>query len=340
MTGSFRDCCARATSGHAAAKPIELMNSRRLTRLPSSKLTELGYQFLHEAGNDCCVATGSPSQGRGRDEDCSPPPAQIRTGGSPASGSCRRSDAIGLRGIGYPCSSDPWARRFGDKPTPALCPGPASPLTLPSTGRLPSTISAADLWSALFEASSVQCSRPTPHAFLPGFAQKSFPDRPGTAIAAAGDMRPPRFRTKDVTTCSGSPTARGPSSASHLRGEDVAFRTAVRRRHLGIRPVSQLKAWARGLPCERFAAGLATRISRITRGRGGWLGLTPRRTCTSYPLPAFLAHAASGQFFASHEIADRHAAAWANEASLASAREATHGFARAIEAVDLRPSRA
>ena len=30
-----------------------------------------------------------------------------------------------------------------------------------------------------------------------------------------------------------------------------------------------------GLPCERFAAGLATRASRITRGRGGWLGLTP-----------------------------------------------------------------
>ena len=39
----------------------------------------------------------------------------------------------------------------------------------------------------------------------------------------------------------GSPTARGSSSASHLRGEDVAFRPTERRQHLGIRPVSQLK---------------------------------------------------------------------------------------------------
>src|SRR5262245_44936770 len=32
----------------------------------------------------------------------------------------------------------------------------------------------------------------------------------------------------------------------------------------------------------------------ITRGRGGWLGLTPWTTCTSYPLPAFLAHSDLG----------------------------------------------
>ena len=51
---------------------------------------------------------------------------------------------------------------------------------------------------------------------------------------------------------------------------------------------------ARGHPCERFAAGLATRASRITRGRGGWLGLTPWKTCTSYPLPASLAHSDQG----------------------------------------------
>ena len=37
------------------------------------------------------------------------------------------------------------------------------------------------------------------------------------------------------------------------------------------------------------------RTSCITRGRGGWLGLTPWKTCTSYPLPAFLAHSESGQ---------------------------------------------
>src|SRR5882724_1006005 len=30
---------------------------------------------------------------------------------------------------------------------------------------------------------------------------------------------------------------------------------------------------ARGLPCERFTAALASRTSCITRGRGGWLNL-------------------------------------------------------------------
>jgi hypothetical protein len=51
---------------------------------------------------------------------------------------------IGLRGIGYPYSSDPWARCFSDMPVPALSPEHASQRTLPSTGRLPSTVSAAE----------------------------------------------------------------------------------------------------------------------------------------------------------------------------------------------------
>src|SRR3979411_167027 len=41
---------------------------------------------------------------------------------------------------------------------------------------------------------------------------------------------------------------------------------------------------ARGLPCERFTAALASRTSRITRGRDGWLdlprgGLSPPILC-------------------------------------------------------------
>src|ERR1700738_88333 len=41
---------------------------------------------------------------------------------------------------------------------------------------------------------------------------------------------------------------------------------------------------ARGLPCERFTAALASRTSCITRGRGGWLdlprgGLAPPILC-------------------------------------------------------------
>jgi hypothetical protein len=91
----------------------------------------------------------------------------------------------------------------------------------------------------------------------------------------------------------GSPTARGSSSASRLRGEDVAFRPTERRQHLGIRPVSQLNIPARGLPCERFKLSL-TASPCITRGRGGWLGLTPWKTCTSYPLASLLGALWSG----------------------------------------------
>jgi len=41
----------------------------------------------------------------------------------------------------------------------------------------------------------------------------------------------------------------------------------------GVRFAAQYLA--RVLPCERFTPALADRTSCITRGRGGWLGLTP-----------------------------------------------------------------
>ena len=44
---------------------------------------------------------------------------------------------------------------------------------------------------------------------------------------------------------------------------------------------------ARGHPCERFKLSLAASPC-ITRGRGGWLGLTPWKTFTSYPLASLL----------------------------------------------------
>src|SRR5215467_12872592 len=50
---------------------------------------------------------------------------------------------------------------------------------------------------------------------------------------------------------------------------------------------------ARGLPCERFRLSLAASPC-ITRGRGGWLGPTPWKTSTSYPLPTKLAHSDRG----------------------------------------------
>src|SRR3954454_18074658 len=49
-------------------------------------------------------------------------------------------------------------------------------------------------WSALFGASSVLRSRPTPPVFRGGFALLSFPPRPEAAAATAGNRRSPRFR--------------------------------------------------------------------------------------------------------------------------------------------------
>jgi hypothetical protein len=101
------------------------------------------------------------------------PPAQIPACGFPAPGSCRRSNAIKVRGFGGPCAPDPQARSVGYTPHPALSPGRALLLAFPPAGRLPSTISATDSWSALFEASQVLCSRPTPHLSRDGFASSA-----------------------------------------------------------------------------------------------------------------------------------------------------------------------
>jgi hypothetical protein len=109
----------------------------------------------------------------GRGPGCPGPPAQIPACGFPAPGSCRRSNAIEVRGFGGPCTPDPQACDFGYTPHPALSPGRALLLAFPPAGRLPSTISATDLWSALFEASLVLCGRPTPHLSRDGFASSA-----------------------------------------------------------------------------------------------------------------------------------------------------------------------
>jgi hypothetical protein len=100
-------------------------------------------------------------------------PAQIPACGFPAPGSCRRSNAIEVRGFGGPCTPNPQARSFGYTPHPALSPGRALLLAFPSAGRLPSTISATDLRSVLFEASQVLYSRPTPRLSRGGFASSA-----------------------------------------------------------------------------------------------------------------------------------------------------------------------
>ena len=89
-----------------------------------------------------------------------------------------------VRGLGS--SSGPWARAVGDMPGPALCPGHALALALPSTGRLPSTLSAPDP-SADIVRGFIGTMQPSDSSDLPvRLRLLAFPNRPGTAVAAAG----------------------------------------------------------------------------------------------------------------------------------------------------------
>src|SRR5215831_17856854 len=74
---------------------------------------------------------------------------------------------------------------------------------------------------------------------------------------------------------------------------DVAFSSAERDRHLGIRPVSQLNTWPVVSPVN--ASRRPSRDAAHHSG-SGWLAKpSPWGTFTSYSLPAFLAHSAVGQ---------------------------------------------
>ena len=111
-----------------------------------------------------------------------------------APGSCRRSDATGIWGLGGPSSSGPWVQAVGNMPVPALCPGHALVLALPSTDRLPSTLSAPRL-SAGVVRGFIGTIRPSDSSYLPiRLRLLAFPNRPGIAVATAGGMRSPRFR--------------------------------------------------------------------------------------------------------------------------------------------------
>jgi hypothetical protein len=128
---------------------------------------------VRAGGSPNALARPSRATCSGRGPGRPGPPAQIPACGFPAPGSCRRSNAIEVRGFGGPCTPDPQACDFGYTPHPALSPGRALLLAFPPAGRLPSTISATDLWSALFEASLVLCGRPTPHLSRDGFASSA-----------------------------------------------------------------------------------------------------------------------------------------------------------------------
>jgi len=135
----------------------------------------------------------------GRGPGCPGPPAQIPACGFPAPGSCQRSNAIEVRDFGGPCTPNPQARSFGYTPYPALSPGRALLLAFPPAGRLPSTISATDLWSL--------CSRL--HRYCAAVRLLTPPataSPPRLPIAARlrhsglGEVRSPRFRCGSLHT--------------------------------------------------------------------------------------------------------------------------------------------
>ena len=104
----------------------------------------------------------------------------------------------------------PWARPFP----------PRSP---PRTSPLCST------------ASPVLRPRPNPHPRACSSSAFAFMSRSG--MPSRTRMRPPRFRTKDVSTCMGSPTA---PRRQAIPARGCCLLVFELDRHLGIRPVSQL----------------------------------------------------------------------------------------------------
>jgi hypothetical protein len=159
----------------------------------------------------------------GRGADYSTPPPQIPACNFPAPGSCRRSNAI----VGLD-ATDPQARCFRVMLSPALSPEHVLQLAFPSTGRLPSVISAADfsrLCSMLHRYYAavrlLVCSSTASSPRLPVAAR----DRQATA----GQTRSPRFRRdpsiRDVASDPGRATVPR-ITAPHMLPSAVATASA------------------------------------------------------------------------------------------------------------------
>ena len=143
---------------------------------------------------DCGIWGVSSNAGRGRSGSYLPPPAQIPACGFPAPGSCRRSDATGIRGLGGPSSSGPWAQAVGDMRFRLCVRGMRWPLPFLRPAAFPPPLSATSL-SAGVVRGFIGTMQPSDSSYLPiRFRLLTFPNRPGIAVATAGGMRSPRFR--------------------------------------------------------------------------------------------------------------------------------------------------
>ena len=140
------------------------------------------------------------------------PPAQIRTCGFPAPGSCRRSGVIG-RARRLLRSADPQAGDGYRMPSPASAPG-ASPCRLPSLrpSPLPSTPPPPASSGFVRALHRYYERRPTPRVCsIGGFGSSPSRRGPGSPRATAGQTRSPRFRrdpfVRDVASDPGRATA-------------------------------------------------------------------------------------------------------------------------------------
>src|SRR3954453_11356231 len=151
--------------------------------------------------------------------------------------------------------------------------------------------------SALFGASSVLLSRPTPPAFRDGFALLSFPPRPGTAWAAAGDRRSPRFRrdpfVRELVSDPGRATV--PRIAAPLMLPSALWTASA--------PALTFISWLHTVPTRslctlRRGRRLPRRNTRYRRALPPtWAGLSPagpRQLRLAHPRLNAKAHCASG----------------------------------------------
>src|SRR5271166_5726604 len=131
---------------------------------------------------------------------------------------------------------------------PALSPEHALLLAFPPTGRLPSTLSAADCWSALFEVSSVLRSRPTPRLFPDSFVSS--------------------------TSCRGPLSLARPRAKRGLPGSDAILsnvmwpQTPAGRQRLALRRRTYCLRWWRSprpLQCKYFEAQSHTPLNHCVR---------------------------------------------------------------------------
>ena len=169
-------------------------------------------------------------------------------------------------------------------PVPVLCPGHASPLVFPSTGRLPSTTSAAVFVSALFGASQVLRSRPNSSHLPRRLRLYDFPARPGAANAATGDVRSPKFRRFPFIR-------NGVSDHGRAVTPRIAVHNILPSTSSNVSASARLNFSRLNIPLRMIAVYASQPPSPATTQHsleGGSLLPYPRRTCTGWKAPASL----------------------------------------------------